>query len=229
VTIFLLVYVDDIVATSSSPSAITAVLDDMCSKFALKDLGSLHYFLGIQLTRTPEGISLSQEKYVVEVLQKAGMHRRKPMKTPLSTNEKLLAGTKKALTDEEATRYRSIVGGLQYLTLTLLDISFVDNKVCQFLHAPTDVHLAAVKRIMCYVQGTLDTSLKFHSASSLKPNVFSDANWAGCPNDRCSTSGFAMYLGANIVSWSSRKQPTVSRSSTKAEYKALANATTEII
>jgi hypothetical protein len=77
-----------------------------------------------------------------------------------------------------------------------------------------------------YVQGTHNTGLKFHSASSLKLSVFSDADWVGCPNDRRSTSGFAMYLGSNLVSWSSGKQPTVSRLSTEAEYKALANAMT---
>jgi hypothetical protein len=172
---------------------------------------------------------LSQEKYVVEVLQKARMHKCKTVKTPLSTAEKLLVGARTALTDEEATRYRSIVGGLQYLTLTRPDVSFAVNKVCQFLHAPTDLHMAAVKRILHYLHGTLNIGLKFHSASSLKPSVFYDADWAGCPNDRRSTSGFAMYLGANLVSWSSRKQLTVSRSSTEAEYKALANATAEII
>jgi hypothetical protein len=161
VTIFLLVYVDDIVITSSSPSATTALLDDLRSKFALKDLGVLHYFLGIQVKRTSEGISLSQEKYAAEILSKARMDKCKPVN---------------ALNDEEAMRYMSIVGGLLYLTLTRPAISFAVNKVCQFLHVPTDVHLAAVKWILLYVQGTLATGLQFHSASSLKPNAFSDAD-----------------------------------------------------
>jgi hypothetical protein len=88
--------------------------------------------------------------------------------------------------------------------------------------------MAAVKRILRYVQGTLDTRLYFHK-SSLTQNAFSDTDWAGCPGDRQFTSGFAVYLGANLVSWSSRKQQIMSQSSTKAEYKALANATAEII
>jgi hypothetical protein len=153
---------------------------------------------------------LSQEKYAVEVLQKAGMHKCKSVKTPLSTAEKLVIGIGNALTDKD-TRYRRIVGGLQYLTMTRPDISFAINRVCQFLHAPTDFHMATAKRILRYVLGTLNIGLKFHSASSLKPSAFSDADWARCPNDRRSTSGFAMYLGSNLVSWSSRKQPTVSR------------------
>jgi hypothetical protein len=157
------------------------------------------------------------------------MHKCKRVKTPPSMADKLLVGIGTALTDEEATRYRSIIGGLQYLTLTRPDISFAINIVCQFLHAPTDLHMAAVKRILRYVQGTLNIGLKFHSASSLKPCVFSDGDWVGCPNYRCSTSSFAKYLGANLVSWSLRKQPTVSRSSTEVEYKALANAMAEIV
>jgi hypothetical protein len=220
VTIFLLVYVDDIIITSSSQVVVMALLGDMGSNFALKDLGDLHYFLGIQVTRRPDGLCLSQEKYAMEVLQKAGMHKCKSV----STVEKLVIGTRNTLTDEEATRYRSIIRGLQYVTLTRPDISFAFNRVCQFLHTPTDFHMVAVKRILRCVQGTLNIGLKFHSASS-----FSDVDWAGCPNDRRSTSGFVMYLGSNLVSWSSRKQPTVSRLSTEAEYKALVNATTEIV
>jgi hypothetical protein len=95
------------------------------------------------------------------------------------------------------------------------------NCVCQFLHSPTDLHMVAVKRILRYVQGTLDMRLHFRK-SSLMSRAFSNADWAGCPDDRRSTSGFAVYLGANLMSWSSRKQQTVSRSSTEAEYKALA-------
>jgi hypothetical protein len=118
----------------------------------------------------------------VEVLQKAGMHKCKLVKTPLSMAEKLVIGTGTTLTNE-ATKYRSIVGGLQYLTLTRPDISFPVNRVCQFLHTPTDFHMVAVKRIVRYVQGTFNIGLKFHSALSLKPSAFSDANWVGCPND----------------------------------------------
>jgi hypothetical protein len=89
--------------------------------------------------------------------------------------------------------------------------------------------MAAVKRILRYLQDTLSVGLKFHCSSSLKPSAFLDVDWVGCPDDRRSTSGFVVYLGSNLVSWSSRKQNTVSRSSMETEYKALSNATTEII
>ena len=103
------------------------------------------------------------------------------------------------------------------------------NKVCQFLSQPTDVHWEAVKRILRYVKGTLDTGLQFRKSSLIGVSIFTDADWAGCPDDRRSTSGFTVFVGPNLISWSSKKQPTVSRSSTEAEYKALANGAAEAI
>jgi hypothetical protein len=194
----------------------------------LKDLGDLNYFLGIQVTRTRDGLILSQEKYASDVMHKVGMQKCKPVRTPLAVLGKISISSGKALTDEVATKYRDIVG-LQYLILTWSDISFAVNKVCQFLHAPTDLHLSAMKRILRYVQHMLKLGLTFHRSSSLKPSAFLDADWAGCPDDKRSTSGFDVYLGSNLVSWSSRKQSTMSRSSTEAEYKLLADATAELI
>ena len=115
------------------------------------------------------------------------------------------------------------------MTLTRPDISYLVNKVCQFLHAPTSVHWTTVKRILRYLQGTKDHGLQLGKSDSMLVSAFSDADWAGCPDDRRSTGGFAVFLGGNLISWCARKQPTVSRSSTEAEYKALANATAEII
>lgn len=127
------------------------------------------------------------------------------------------------------TRYQSLVGALQYLALTRLDIAFSVNKVCQFLHEPTTAHWSAVKRILRYVQGSLNVGLKIRSCKSSVVSAFSDADWARCPDDRRSTGGFAVFFGSNLISWCAKKQATVSRSSTEAEYKALANATAEVM
>jgi hypothetical protein len=121
------------------------LLKNLERDFALKDLGELHYFLGIEVTKTKEGILLIQQKYAAELLKRAGMFGYKPCSTPLSTSDKLSARAGNLLGPNDATNYRSIVGGLQYLTLTRLDISFSVNKICQFLHAPTTVHLTAAK------------------------------------------------------------------------------------
>ena len=121
------------------------------------------------------------------------------------------------------------MGGLQYLTLTRHDLAFSVNKEYQYLHAPTVAHWSAVKRIIRYIRGTVDIGIQFRKESSSLISAFSDADWAGSVDDRQSTGGFAVFLGDNLVSWSARKQATVSRSSTEAEYKSMANATVDLI
>jgi histone deacetylase 1/2 len=229
ITIYLLVYVDDIILVSSCDLATEKLLHQLRDDFALKDLGPLHYFLGIEVSTTPDRLLLTQSKYAATLIRKAGLVNCKAVPTPLTVSDKLCLAAGDPLDAPAATRYRSIVGGLQYLTLTRPDIAFPVNKVCQYLHCPTSVHLAAAKRILRYISGTLDYGLRFVRSPSRVISAFSDADWAGDSDDRRSTGGFAVFFGANLVSWHAKKQPTVSRSSTEAEYKALANATAEII
>jgi histone deacetylase 1/2 len=113
--------------------------------------------------------------------------------------------------------------------LTRTDFAFSVNKVCQYLHAPTTEHWTAAKRILRYVKDTIKLGTTFTPSSSTFLSAFSDADWAGDIDDRRSTGDFAIFVGPNLVSWSARKHATVSRSSTEVEYKALANATAELI
>jgi histone deacetylase 1/2 len=218
VTIYLLIYIDDIIVASSSTTATEALLKDLQAEFALKDLGELHYFLGIEVKKARNGILLTQQKYTSDLLQRVGM-----------STDKLSLHDGDPLGPKDKTGYMSIVGALQYLTLTRPYMSFAVNKLCQFLHKPTIVHWSAVKRILRYVQHTIDMGLRIHRSPSTLVSAFFDADWTGCLDDRRSTGGFAVFLGSNLISWSSRKQATVSRSSTEAEYKSLANATTEVM
>jgi hypothetical protein len=117
-TMFVLVYVDDIIVASSSSLATAALLKDLQAAFALKDLGDLHFFLGIEVKKVGDGLLLSQERYATDVLSRSGMDRAKPVDTPLCVSEKLSLTAGDPLSSEDATRYRSIVGALQYLTLT---------------------------------------------------------------------------------------------------------------
>ncbi|KAK1619343.1 hypothetical protein QYE76_024860 [Lolium multiflorum] len=229
ITIFMLIYVDDIIVASSSNDAITALVSDLNENFAIKDLGDLHFFLGIEVKKTHRGLLLTQEKYANDLLERLGMRICKPAPTPLSATDSLSLVDGELLGPEDSTKYRSIVGGLQYLTLTRPDISFSVNKVCQFLHAPTTVHWKVVKRILRYVKDTAGIGITFQPSSSTLLSAFSDADWAGCPDDRRSTGGLAIFIGPNLISWSARKHETLSRSNTEAEYKALANATAEMI
>lgn len=153
----------------------------------------------------------------------------KPTNTPMSTTEKLPAHGGIPLGPKDSTLYKSIIGVLRYLTLTRPDISFTINKIYQYLHAPTSEHWIAVKRVLRYLKYTLHLGLKMSKSKSALVSGFSDTDWARCVDDRRSTRGFAIFLGSNLISWSARKQATMSRSSTEAEYKAMANATTEII
>jgi hypothetical protein len=202
---YILVYVNGIILISSKPDATVELLNKLKDEFALKDLEDLHYFLGIEVSKINDGIILTQEKYVNDFLRRAGMTQCKPCATPMSTNEKLSIGKGTNLGPKEATHYRSIVGALQYLSLTRPDISFAVNKVCQYLHAPTEHHWVAVKRIIRYLKSSVKLGLKITKTNSFLVSAFSDVDSAGCLHDRCSTGGFAIFFDSNLISWSARK------------------------
>jgi histone deacetylase 1/2 len=214
---------------SSTASAADQLLKQLRIEFPVKDLGQLGYFLGIEVRHMKDGILLVQQKYVTDLLKRTNMHKAKLVSTPMASTEKLSRYEGEPLLAADITHYRSVVGALQYLTLTRPDIAFSVNNVRQFLHAPTEVHWSAVKRILRYLQHTPSLGLFIQKSDSLLLSGFVDADWAGCPDDRRSTGGHAVFLGGNLVAWSSKKQPTVSRSSTEAEYKSVANATAEIM
>lgn len=147
----------------------------------------------------------------------------------MSSSDQLSQEDGDPLSAEEATHYRSIVGGLQYLTITRPDISFAVNKVCQFLQGPSSVHWMAVKRILRHIRDTTSLGLVLTGSSSKLLSACFDADWAGDADDRRSTGGHAIFFGGNLIAWSARKQATVSRSSTESEYKSLSNATAELV
>jgi histone deacetylase 1/2 len=224
---FVLIYVDDIIVASSSSEG-ACLLKALKSDFALKDLGDLHYFLGIEVTKLRDDILLSQTKYSNDILRRTCMMNCKLANTPMTTTEKLSSYEGTPLSIKDSTKFRSIVGALQYLTLTRPDIAFAVNKACQFLHKPTSIHWTTVKRILRYVKHIISLGLKITRSRSNLVSGFSDADWAGCVDDRRSTGGFSIFFGSNLISWSARKQTTVSRSSTEAEYRAMANATADL-
>jgi len=217
--IYLLLYVDDIVLTTSSPDLLRRTIRALQQEFSMKDLGELHHFLGMHVQRCGTGLLLSQRQYMLDILDRAGMAECKPCSTPVDTNPKLPADSAPV---QDASDYRSLAGALQWLTFTGPDIAYVVQQICLHMHDPREPHLAALKRILCYVRGTLDLGLLLQPSSAAELTIYSDADWAGCPDTRKSTSGYAVFLGSNLVSWSSKHQNTVSRSSAEAEYRAVA-------
>jgi hypothetical protein len=159
--LYLLLYVDDIILTGTSPSLITNLITKLQQTFELKDLGPLHYFLGLQLQYHEVGFSVHQTKYATDLLTKFDMTNCKPSSTPYSSLSRLNQTQGTPLPNP--THFRSLVGALQYLTFTRPDLSFAVNQVCQFMHSPTDTHLVAAKRILRYLKGTLTHGLLFSS------------------------------------------------------------------
>jgi histone deacetylase 1/2 len=138
----------------------------------------------MEVKKVQNGIVLTQDKYATNLLRRVNMLSCKPVSTPLSTSEKLSTHEGVSLGPNDAKNYRSRVGALQYLTLTRPDISFAVNKVCQFLHAPTDTHWSTVKRILRYIRQNTKIGLKIRKSNSMLVSGFSDSDWAGSLDDR---------------------------------------------
>ncbi|GJX14535.1 ribonuclease H-like domain-containing protein [Tanacetum coccineum] len=223
-TAYLLLYVDDIVLTASSESLLQHIICSLHQEFAMTDLGPLNYFMGISFIRDFLGLFLSQKIYALEILDRAHMVNCNPSRTPVDIESKL-GDTGDVVSD--LTLYRSLAGSLQYLTFTRPDISYAVQQVCLYMHDPREPHFSALKRILSYVRGTLDYGLQLLSFSTTNLVAYSDADWAGCPTTRISTSGYCVFLGNNLLSWSSKRQPTLSRSSVEAEYRGVANVVAE--
>ncbi|KAL9299575.1 putative RNA-directed DNA polymerase [Arabidopsis thaliana] len=221
--VIVLVYVDDIVIASTSEAAAAQLTEELDQRFKLRDLGDLKYFLGLEVARTTAGISICQRKYALELLQSTGMLACKPVSVPMIPNLKMRKDDGDLIEDIE--QYRRIVGKLMYLTITRPDITFAVNKLCQFSSAPRTTHLTAAYRVLQYIKGTVGQGLFYSASSDLTLKGFADSDWASCQDSRRSTTSFTMFVGDSLISWRSKKQHTVSRSSAEAEYRALALAT----
>ncbi|XP_019165961.1 PREDICTED: uncharacterized protein LOC109161843 [Ipomoea nil] len=204
---------------------IPTLLHRLPAAFKIRDLGTSGFFLGIETIKKETGMILSQRRYMRDILARAGMADCKPLTTPASVTQVV------SLTEESCdnpTQYRRIVGALQYLTITRPDLSYVVNRLYQFMHSSTVVHWGLLQRVLRYIKGTLTYGLHLSVSASSTIHAFSNSDWAGCPVDKKSTSGYAIFLGSNLISWLSKKQCTVARSSTEVEYKALADVSAKV-
>jgi len=218
--------VDDILLTGSDCKEIQHVKQCLNEKFGIKDLGSLHYFLGIEVQHTPLGVILSQQKFTRELHRDCGFLIKRQASTPLPLNCKLLPEEGTLLGDP--TQYRALIGKLNFLTNTRLDLCFTVQTLSQFLQHPRTTHLQALLHTLAYIQGTSTQGILLSGADHLRLQAFSDLDWATCPSSRRSVTGYLMLLGSAPLSWKSKKQSTVSHSSSEVEYRAIAQAASEI-
>lgn len=197
---YVLAYVDDLVLTGSSSALLDVITSHLKSHFAVKDLGSLSYFLGTKVANCKEGLILSQHKYVVDLLHRHKMDGVKPFTTAI-----------------DLMKYHSAIDNLQYLTIARPDIAFTVKRLSQSIADPSTEACHSVKRLFCYLKGSLHHGLVLRCTDKLILTTYSDSNLSGDLSDCKATSAYIIFLGSTPISWRSYKQRGVARSSTKME------------
>ena len=215
------------IITSDDMQGIQDLKHFLGCQFEMKDLGPLNYFLGLEVSSSADGYYLTNAKYISNLISQASITDSKIVNTPIEYNCRLNSHDGEPLSN--ATLYRQLVGSLIYLTITRPDISDAVHVVHRFMATPRSPHYAAVLRILQYLKGTIFDGLHFSSHSSLIVQTYSDADWAGDPTDRRSTTGYCFLQGDSLIPWKSKKQTVVTRSSTEARYRALAATTVKLI
>ncbi|KAF5452084.1 hypothetical protein F2P56_027118 [Juglans regia] len=224
--IALFVYVDDIILMSSDTNSSDAVKEFLETKFRIKNLGKLRYFLGMEVGRTQAGIQLCQRKYALDILAETGLLATKPSPLPMEPNIKLKRDEGELFHDPAL--YRKLVGKLLYLTNTRPDLNYSVNLLSQFMDNPRVPHYDVVLKVLKYVKGTPGQGIFLPANSNIELVAYSNANWATCPDTRRSTTGFCVFIGKSLVSWKSKKHNTISRSSAESEYRAMAAVVCEL-
>ncbi|GMI70307.1 hypothetical protein HRI_000700000 [Hibiscus trionum] len=225
--VVLLMYVDDIALAGKNLDKLVEVRAFLQKHFGLKDLGILRYFLGFEIARNSTGISLSQRRYALQLLEDTKTLAKKPVNIPIASPHNLSMHEGELLPDPQV--YRRLIGRLLYLTHTRPDITYTVHILSQFISAPRQPHLSAAHHLLAYIKGSPGLGLFFSSSSNMQLAGFVDSDYSACPDTRRSITSFCMYLGNNLISWKSKKQQTVSRSSCEAEYRAMASATCELL
>ncbi|KAL5736254.1 hypothetical protein ACOSQ2_031042 [Xanthoceras sorbifolium] len=226
----LIIYVDDIIVTGNNDLEMTNLQRHLATEFKMKDLGVLRYFLGIEVARSKHRIFLSQRKYVLNLHTETGMLASKPTDTPMDKNHKLCeCPDHPDQTPANKERYQRLVGKLIHMSHTRPDIAYAVSVVSQFIHAPTESHMDAVLWILRYLKGALGRGLIFSKNEHLDIKGYKDVDWAGNASDRRSTSGYFTFIGGNLVTWRSKKQTVVSRSSAEVEFRGIAQGITELL
>ncbi|GKB35585.1 putative ribonuclease H-like domain-containing protein [Tanacetum coccineum] len=221
------VYVDDIIFGSTTQSMCTEFEDCMHKRFQMSSMGELTFFLGLQVKQQLDGIFISQDKYVADILKKFDFCSIKTATTPIESNKPLVKDEDGV--DVDVHVYRSMIGSLMYLTASRLDIMFAVCACARFQVTPKASHLNAVKRIFRYLKHQPKLGLWYPRDSSFELEAFSDSDYGGASLDRKSTIGGCQFLGRRLISWQCKKQTIVANSTTEAEYVAAANCCGQVL
>ncbi|GKB84613.1 putative ribonuclease H-like domain-containing protein [Tanacetum coccineum] len=221
------VYVDDIIFGSTKKSWCDEFEALMKSRFQMSSMGELTFFLGLQVKQKADGIFISQDKYVAEILKKFDFVNVKTASTPIETQKPLVKDEEAS--DVDVHHYRSMIGSLMYLTASRPDIMFAVCACSRFQVTPKTSHLSAVKRIFRYLKGKPKLGLWYPRVSSFDLEAYSDSDYAGANLDRKSTTGGCQFLGRRLISWQCKKQTIVATSTTEAEYVAAANCCGQVL
>ncbi|KAI5343806.1 hypothetical protein L3X38_011682 [Prunus dulcis] len=197
----------------------------MMRRYEMTDLGLLYHFLGMAVIQTENCIFINQKKYALTLLKKFGLKQCKPVSTPLVASEKLCKDDGSEPADEN--KYRQMVGSLLYLIATRTDIMFAASLLARFMHCPTKKHYGTAKRVLRYIQGTIDFGIKYQKGKEAILIGYCDSDWSGSQDDMRSTSGYAFSFGSRVFSWASVKQHSVALSTAEAEYVSASEATTQ--
>jgi len=225
--LILVLYVDDLFLTGADP-LIHKCKRELASKFEMKDLGLMHYFLGLEVWQKPREIFLSQGKYVVKILERFSMVDRKPVTTPMELDFKKLSGSAAGLVLQNATEYHQLVEALMFLVKSHPDTCFAVNTLSQHMVEPHHIHWIDAKNLLRYLCGAITYGLRY-TAGDVRLLGYTDADWAGNVEDRKSTFGYCFSLGSTLRSWMSRKQKLVALSTAEVEYIASSMASCEIV
>ncbi|KAL2236631.1 UNVERIFIED_CONTAM: Retrovirus-related Pol polyprotein from transposon RE1 [Sesamum indicum] len=222
----LIVYVDDVLLTGNSLEAITDVKLYIDKLFTIKDLRHAKYFLGLELARSSHGTYVSQRKYLLDIVRDCLLNEATPAATPLHPGIKFDASSGALIAGPD--RYRRLVGRLLYLDFSRPDISFAVQQLSQFLQHPREPHIADALHLIRYLKGTSTLGPSFPSGNTLSLSAFSNLNWTSCVDSRRSITGYCIFLGGSLVSWKTKKQTTISRSSAEAEYRSMGSTVCEL-
>ncbi|GAA0164517.1 transmembrane signal receptor [Lithospermum erythrorhizon] len=223
----LVVYVDDILIAGTSESEIVLVKQFLHNEFTIKDLGKAKYFfLEIEITRTTFGMYLSQNKYISDIVKDLQLDNARSVATPIASEWQAYVPDSPLLQDSSV--YRRLVGRLLYFNFTRPDVTYAVNQLSQFMQNPTQNHWDGALHVVKYLRGNANHGLFYSANSDLVVSAYCDADWAKCHENRRSVTGYSIFLGPSLVSWKSKKQTTVSKSSAEAEYRSAATTSCEL-